>query len=138
MLCSDGGPRSAPIRTPIYFPGITLAGVFPPTPPPPIWRTASAIPPKIADYRGYSKTKFGDEGEREAERSDLHRIHLNAHGRLLLTSDHHPGDAGDLTDVLGQDILGVIVDLGQRQCIRSNGKDKDRRVRRINLPVGWR
>ena len=49
--------------------------------------------------------------EREAKGSDLRRIDLDAHGRLLLAADLYVGDAGDLADVLVEDILGVVVDL---------------------------
>ena len=76
--------------------------------------------------------------EREAEGSDLRRIDLDAHGRLLLAADLHIGDAGDLADVLVEDILGVIVDLGHRHRVRGQSEDKDRRVRRIDLTVGRR
>jgi hypothetical protein len=56
----------------------------------------------------------------------------------LLAGDLHVGDAGDLADVLVENILGVIVDLGQRDRVRGEGKDEDRRVGRIDLTVGRR
>src|SRR5205823_5911219 len=43
--------------------------------------------------------------EREAEGSELRRIDLYAHGRLLLAADLNVGDAGDLADVLVENIL---------------------------------
>ncbi len=76
--------------------------------------------------------------EREAEGGDLRGVDLDAHRRLLLAADFHIGDPGDLADVLVEDILGVIVDLGQRDRVRGQGEDKDGRVRRIDLAVGRR
>jgi hypothetical protein len=73
--------------------------------------------------------------EREAEGSDLRRVDLDAHGRLLLAADLDVGDAGDLADVLVENILGIVIDLGQRDRVRGQSEDKDRRVRRINLTV---
>ena len=75
--------------------------------------------------------------ERPSEAS-FRRIDLDAHGRLLLAADRDLGDAGDLADVLVQDILGVIVDLGQRHRVGGQGEDQDRRIRRIDLAVGRR
>jgi hypothetical protein len=76
--------------------------------------------------------------EREAEGSDLRRVDLDAHGRLLLAADFHIGNTGDLADVLVEDVLGVIVDLGHRHRVRGQSEHKDRRVRRVDLTVDRR
>ena len=76
--------------------------------------------------------------ERKAEGGDLRRVNLDAHGRLLLATDLHVGYTGDLADVLVEDGLGVVVDLGQRDRVRGQGEDEDRRVRRVDLSVGRR
>src|SRR6516164_6143391 len=76
--------------------------------------------------------------ERQAERSELRRIELDAHGRLLLAADVDKTDAGDLAEMFDQHVLGVIIYSGQRQRIGGNRKDQDRRVGRVDLAVGRR
>ncbi len=57
----------------------------------------------------------------------------------MLAADCYEADAGDLTDMLGKHILGVIVDLRQRQLIRRDRKHEDGGVRRVDLAVSrWR
>ena len=48
------------------------------------------------------------------------------------------GDAGDLAEMLHQNIFGVIVDLGQRHQVGGQGEDHDRRVGRVDLAIGRR
>ena len=53
----------------------------------------------------------GDVLELQADRGELHRVDLHAHRRLLLAADRHLGDPGQLRELLGDDRLGVVVDL---------------------------
>ena len=48
--------------------------------------------------------------QREAARLQLGRIDLHADRRLLLAADDHLRHAGDLRDLLREDVLGVVVD----------------------------
>ena len=41
----------------------------------------------------------------------LRRIDLNAYGGRLLAADAHQGHAGDLAQVLGEDVFGGVVDV---------------------------
>src|SRR5262249_29220193 len=76
--------------------------------------------------------------EREAQRGQLYRIDLDAHRRLLLAANVDLGDAGDLVEMLHQNIFGVIVDLGQRHQVGGQGEDQNGRVRRVDLAIGRR
>ena len=76
--------------------------------------------------------------ERQALGDELGRIDLDADRRLLLAADEHLGDAGDLADLLGELVVGVVVDLGQRQRVGGRREHQDRRVGRIDLAVGRR
>ena len=49
--------------------------------------------------------------ELQALRDQLGRIDLDADRRLLLAADAHQRHAGDLADLLGEDVLGGVVDL---------------------------
>ena len=60
-------------------------------------------------------------------------IDLDADGRLLGTSDADEPDAGYLRDLLQQDILRVSVDNGQRQAVRGDAQNQNRRVCWIDL-----
>ncbi len=46
----------------------------------------------------------GDVLQLDAHRGDLHRIDLDAHGRLLLPADGHLGDAGNARNLLREDV----------------------------------
>ena len=48
-------------------------------------------------------------------------IDLDAYGRRLLAADAHKGDARDLTEVLGEDVFGGVVDVDHRRDVRLNG-----------------
>jgi hypothetical protein len=74
----------------------------------------------------------------QPQRGQLHRVDLHAHGRLLLAADGHLRDAGDLRDLLRENVLGVVVDRGDRQHVRMHGQDQNRRVGRIDLAIGGR
>ena len=76
--------------------------------------------------------------ESETERCDLCGVELNAYRGLLLAVDRDLGNAADLRKLLGQDILGGIVDHRERQRGRGQRQDQDRRVRRIDLAVARR
>ena len=69
-----------------------------------------------------------DAGERR-------RIDLHAHRRLLPAADEHLPDAGDLRDLLREDGVGGVEDLRQRQRLRREREDQDRRVGRVDLAV---
>ena len=49
----------------------------------------------------------------------LGRIDLDADRGLLLAADAHQRNAGDLADLLGEDVLGGVVDLGDRRDVRA-------------------
>ena len=68
----------------------------------------------------------------------LRRIDLNAYGGRLLAADAHEGDAGDLAEVLGEDVFGGVVDVDDRRDVRLNGQDEDGRVGRVDLAIGRR
>ena len=58
-----------------------------------------------------------DAVELQAERGDLARIDLDAHGRLLLAADVDLADAVDARDLLAEDVVGVVVDRRERQGV---------------------
>ena len=72
----------------------------------------------------------------QPHRGELFRIDLNTHRRLLLTVDADLGNAWNLADVLDQDVLGVVVDNGDRQRVGMQCENEDRRVGRIDLAIG--
>jgi hypothetical protein len=74
----------------------------------------------------------------DAERGQLGRIDLDTDRRLLLPTDGHLSDAGDLRYLLAENVLGVIVDGGERQHVGAHGEDQDRRIRRVDLAIGRR
>ena len=49
--------------------------------------------------------------------ASLRRVDLDADRRLLLAADDDLADARDLRDLLRQDVVGIVVDLGQRQRV---------------------
>jgi hypothetical protein len=91
---------------------------------------------RAVDRRGGDHRRHVVEGE--AERGELGGIDLHPDRRLLLAADGDLGDAADLRDLLRQDILGVVVDHGQRQHVGMNGEEQDRRIGRVDLAVGRR
>ncbi len=76
--------------------------------------------------------------EGELPRHQLGWIDLNANCRPLLTADDDLGDAGYLRNLLGNDVLGEIVDFGQRDRLGRRRHDQDRRIRRVDLAIGRR
>ena len=56
-------------------------------------------------------TAVADVVERQAARRRRVRIDGDAHGEFLLAEHQHLRDAGDLRNLLGEDLLGVVVDL---------------------------
>ncbi len=74
----------------------------------------------------------------EAEIGDLGRVDLDADGGLLLAEHQHLADAVDLADVLLQYVLGIVVDLGDRQRVRGQRQHQDRRVGGVHLAIGGR
>ena len=73
--------------------------------------------------------------ESEAQGGELGGLDLHPHGGLALTSERHQPHAGDLRDLLGEDIVREVGHLGDRERVGMGGKDQDRRVGRIDLPV---
>ena len=65
-------------------------------------------------------------------------IELDAYRGLLLAVDGDLGNAADLRKLLGQDVLGRVVDHRERQRGRGQRQDQDRRVRRVDLAVARR
>ena len=53
-------------------------------------------------------------------------IDLHADRGRLLTADQHLADARKLRDLLLDEVLGVVVDLGDRRLIRLHRQDQDR------------
>src|SRR5260221_9719827 len=73
-------------------------------------------------------------------RGELHRVHLDAHGRLLLAADRHQADAGDLRQARQHDILAIVAHRGERQRVGGEAQDQYRRIRGIRLAIktgGW-
>ncbi len=64
--------------------------------------------------------------QRQPARLQLGGIDLDADRRLLLAADDDLGDACDLRNLLGHDLIGEIVDRGQRQRIGMRRQDQDR------------
>ena len=71
-------------------------------------------------------------------RGKLRRIDLDPDRRILLAADPDQPDAGHLRELLRQDAVGVVADLGERKRIRGQRDEQDRRVGRIGLAVDRR
>jgi len=71
--------------------------------------------------------------ETDAARGQRLRIDLNADRWLLLTPDSDQADAGDLRDLLHQNVFRIGINNGDRQGVRREGKDEDRRIGRIHF-----
>ncbi len=70
--------------------------------------------------------------------NQLGRIDLDAYRRLLLAPDAHQRHPRNLTDALGQDVLGRVVDLDDRRDVRLDGENENGRIRGIDLSIGRR
>ncbi len=68
----------------------------------------------------------------------LGRVDLDADRGLLLAADAHQRHAGDLADLLREDVFGDVVDLGDRRHVGGDREDEDRRVGRVDLAIGRR
>ena len=69
-------------------------------------------------------------------RGDLARIDLQDHRRLLLTPDADQSHSINPRHLLGEDDVGVVVDLIERQGVGTEREDHDRRVGRVDLAQG--
>jgi len=69
----------------------------------------------------------------KSKRGKLDGIDLDANGGLLLAEDEDLGHPADLGNLLRQNVIGVVVDFGDRQAVRCHCDDENGRVRRINL-----
>ena len=76
--------------------------------------------------------------EIEPFRGKLGRVELDPDRRILLAADADQTDAGHLRELLRQNAVGVVADLGDRKRIRGERDQQDRRVGRIGLPVDRR
>ena len=76
--------------------------------------------------------------QRQSLGDQFGRIDLDADGGLLLAADGDLRHAGDLADLLRHLVVGVVIDLGHRQRIRRHREQEDRRIRRIDFPIGRR
>ncbi len=74
--------------------------------------------------------------EPQAPGRHLARIQHDADRLFLLAADVHLADAGHARDLLGEDDVGVVVDLVERQGVGAQGQDQDRLVGRVGLPHG--
>ena len=69
----------------------------------PVEHALGRIDRRIGDYHAHVL-------KAEAEVSELRRIDLDTDGRLLLADDEHLADAGELAQLLGDDVLSIIID----------------------------
>ncbi len=76
--------------------------------------------------------------DRQAIGGERARIDLDAQRRPLAAGDRHQADAGNLRHFLRQPDVHKVLDLGQRQGLRGDGEDQDRRVGGIDLGVDRR
>jgi len=60
-------------------------------------------------------------------------IDLDAYRRLLTARNSDEADAFDLRQLLGEDVVGEVVDAPQRQRIRGDGEDENRRAAGLTL-----
>ena len=74
----------------------------------------------------------------QAGGGELGRIDLDTNRGMLLAEDDDLGDTVHLRDLLGDEIIGVIVDGDERQRVRSCRKDHDRKIGRVYLLVARR
>ena len=75
---------------------------------------------------GRAHQRAADLLERNPGRRELGGVDLDADRRLLVAEDHDLGDTGDLRDLLCQEKIGIIVDLGQRHGIGARREQEDR------------
>ena len=77
--------------------------------------------------------------QRQATGSELGRVDLDADRGMLLAVDGHLGDARHLGDLLGHEIIGIVVDGGERQRVGLCSQNQDRGIGGIDLLVArWR
>ena len=63
-------------------------------------------------------------------------VDVDPHRRLLPSAHGHLSDPVDLGDLLREDRVGLVVNLPERDRPRGQRQDEDRRVGRVDLPVG--
>ena len=68
---------------------------------------------------------LGDVFHLQSQRRELDGVDLHAHSRLLLAADADLRDAGNLRNLLRQDVLGVVVHRGDRQHVRVHGENQN-------------
>ena len=76
--------------------------------------------------------------EADAAGGERLRIDPDANGGLLLATDPDQADARNLRDLRQQDVFGIGIDRRQRQRIRRQRDQHDRRLRGIHFPDGRR
>ena len=80
-----------------------------------------------ADAEGGSHHEF----EVEPQRRELRRIDLDPDRRVLQAADSDQSDAWHLRELLREDAVGVVADLGQRKRLRGEGELQ------IGVSRGW-
>ena len=66
------------------------------------------------------------------------RVDLHPHGALTLPADKHLADPGDGGDLLGKNVVGVIVNRDQVHFVGLHRQNQDRAVGRVDLIKGRR
>ena len=106
-----------------------------------IWSLAPMVRARLSPTRiplGWfdrlGRQDLADVLQAEADPAERHRIDLDADGRLLATADEHLSDPLHLRDLLGEDGVGLVVDLGERERVRRGRQDEDGSVRGVDLP----
>ena len=88
--------------------------------------------------RGCTDERFTHLLQRQVAGGELGRVDLDADRRMLLTVDRHLGDAGHLGDLLGHEIIGIVVDGRERQGVGLGSENQDRGIGGIDLLVARR
>ena len=73
--------------------------------------------------------------ETDAIVRELHRVEFDAHCGLRAAADKDLADALDLRDLLGEDGVGHVVDLGLGNDVGGERENEDRRLSRVGLAV---
>jgi hypothetical protein len=76
--------------------------------------------------------------EVQALGGELSGINLNSNRWVLLTADADQSDAGNLRELLHENAVGIIADLGERKSVRGESNQQDRRIGRIDFAVNRR
>src|SRR5207244_4777052 len=71
----------------------------------------------------------------ESERGDRRRVHLDAHGGLLIALNRDQTDAGYFAQLLREERVRKIVHAIERQAVRGDRQGKDRRIGGVDLVV---